>query len=326
MERAVPHFPADDLRVGKAPTSTLAILLLLVAVGARAQPSGMSVEDFVVADQVEKTSVLTEIAAARENVAIDRVIMLVRAGLHDSEADVRVAALGAVTRRVMTVRWAGTSGPWTGPSPGPPPPPRRIIPAERKGDLQALRDALEDDCLALLKGDPDERVRYQALLAVGNLERPVQAEGPLAERMIRLLVDLYRHDSSDRIRAEVVKTFRLVPNNTPEMRGVLRDALVDPSEAIQSEGLTGITPQATATPRRLSFDEARETLVAALAHSDSGIRLGAVRALNVFGVPAAPFIQNLERLRDTDPDPHVRASAGLAIESIQRAVRGPEAP
>ena len=115
-----------------------------------------------------------------------------------------------------------------------------------------------------------------------------------------------------------MKTFRLVPNNNPEMRGVLRDALVDPSEAVRFEGLTGITPQATAAPQRLSFDEARETVVAALAHSDSGVRLGAVRAMNVFGAQAAPYIQNLERVSETDPDAHVRTSARLAIESIQR--------
>ncbi len=186
-----------------------------------------------------------------------------------------------------------------GPSPAPRPEPL-VIPAEWKGDPQALRDALEDDCLALLKSDPDDRVRYQALLAVGNLERPALREGPLPERLVALFVDLYRHDPSARIRAEVVKTFRLVPNNTPVMRAILRDALVDTNASIRHEALTGITPQATPESRKLSFDEARDTIVTALTHADPGSRLGAVQALNVFGAPAAPYIQTLERLSQID--------------------------
>jgi hypothetical protein len=196
-----------------------------------------------------------------------------------------------------------------------------MIPTEWKGDQQALRDALEDDCLALLKSDPDDRVRHQALLAVVNLERTTRPDGPLTERFAGLLVDLYRRDPSSRVRAEVVKTFRLVPNDTPEMRAVLRDALVDPDASIRHEGLTGITPQATAESRRLTFDEARDAIVAALKHADPGVRLGAVQALNVFGTPAAPYIQTLAHLSETDPDAGVRASARLAIDAIQRALR-----
>lgn len=61
--------------------------------------------------------------------------------------------------------------------------------------------------------------------------------------------------------------------------------------------------------------------VDAFAASDAGVRLGAVRALNVFGAPARGDIPLLERIRDTDPDAQVRASAPLAIEAIRRAIR-----
>ncbi len=302
-----------------SPFLTTAILVSAVVAGA--QQSGMSVEDFRAADRAAKLGVLSSIATARMNVAIGQVIVLVRAGLRDSSAEVRIAALGAVMGRAMAAHWAGISGPGVGPS-TPPRPAPPSIPAEWQGDQRALFEALEDDCLALLKGDPDDRVRHQALLAIGNLEPRTQADGPLSVRLVGLFVDLYRHDPAPRVRAEVVKTFRLVPNNTPEMRAVLRDALVDAHASIRHEGLTGITPQATAAPRRLSFDEARDTIVAALKHGDPGIRLGAVQALNVFGAPAAPYIQTLERLSDIDPDAQVRASARLAIESIQRALPG----
>ena len=294
-------------------------VLLLAIVGA--QQTAVSVGDFRTADQITKVKVLSDIATARANVAIDQVIALARAGLHDSSAEVRMSALGAVMGRTMAARWAGTSGPGMGPTPVPRPE-QRVIPAQWKGDQDVLRDALEDDCLALVKSDPDDRVRYQAFLAVGNLERPMQPEGPLSERIVAVFVDLYRRDSSSRIRAEIVKTFRLVPNNVPEMRAVLRDALVDANASIRHEGLTAITPQATPGLRRLSFDEARDVVVAALRHADPGVRLGGVQALNVFGLPAAPYIPALERLSEVDPDAQVRASARLAIEAIQRALRG----
>ena len=288
-------------------------ILLLALVGA--QQSAGSIVDFRAADQVTKVSVLRDITSARVNMSIGQVIVLVRAALQDPSADVRMSALGAVMGRATAARWAGTSGPGMGPSPMPRPEPP-IIPAEWKGDQQTLRDALENDCLALLKSDPDDRVRYQALLTVGNLELPPQRDDPLTARIVGLFVDLYRHDPSARIRAEVVKTFRLMPNNTPEMRAVLRDALVDANASIRHEGLTGITS------RRLSFDEARDTIVTALKHADPSIRLAAVQALNVFGASAAPYIGTLERLSGNDPDAQVRASARLAIEAIQRALRG----
>jgi HEAT repeat protein len=215
--------------------------------------------------------------------------------------------------RAIAARWAGTSGPGVGPSPLPRPEPP-IIPAEWKGDQQTLRDALENDCLALLKSDPDDEVRYQALLAVVNLELLAQRDA-LTARIVGLFVDLYRHDPSAQIRAEVVKTFRLMPNSTPEMRAVLRDAVVDANASVRYEGLTGIAS------RRLSFDEARDTIVTALKHADPRIRLAAVQALNEFGASAASYIETLERLSGNDPDAQVRASARLAIEAIQRALR-----
>ena len=294
-------------------------ILLLALVGA--QQSARSSVDFRAADQVTKVSVLRDITSARVNMSIGQVIVLVRAALQDPSADVRMSALGAVMGRAMAARWAGTSGPVMGPSPMPRPE-LPIIPVQWKGDQQTLRDALENECLALLKGDPDDRVRYQALLTVENLELPTQRDDPLTARIVGLFVDLYRHDPSAQIRAEVVKTFRLMPNNTPEMRAVLRDALVDANASIRYEGLTGITPEATAASRRLSFDEARDTIVTALKHADPSIRLAAVQALNVFGASAAPYIGTLERLSGNDPDAQVRASARLAIEAIQRALRG----
>jgi hypothetical protein len=193
-----------------------------------------------------------------------------------------------------------------------------VIPLDRKNDQQALREALEEDCLALLKNDPDDRVRYEALLAVGNFERPLRSEDPISDRLVALFVESYRHDPSPRIRAEVVKTFRLIPNTSADIRGVLRDALVDPHESIRHEGQAAVRSQALGGPK-LPFDEARRTIDAALQSRDAVVRVGAVQALNLFETAAAGYVSTLGRLSTMDPDPQVRASARLAIEAIERA-------
>lgn len=300
---------------------TTAILLVSATVGA--QQAAMTVADFSVADKAAKTRVLYEVAFGPATVGIGDAVALLRAGLHDSSAEVRTAALAAAAARTQVARWAGRIGPGLGPDRAPL---ARLIPVEWKDDQATLRDALERDCEALLRHDPDDGVRYQALLAIGNLERPLQADDPLSQYTVDLFIDLYRHDSSARIRAEVVKTFRLVPNSAAEMRAVLRDALVDPVAEVRFEGMTAITPEATLDPRRLSFDEARATVVAALSHRDAAIRLAAVQALNIFGAPSAPYVDDLERLHQTDPDDQVRESARLAIEAIDRAVRALRRP
>jgi len=92
-----------------------------------------------------------------------------------------------------------------------------------------------------------------------------------------------------------------------------------PAESLQ--GVTGISPEATPFARRLRFDEARETVLGALKEADAGVRLGAVRSLGVFGAPAAPYVQVLRGLSDTDPDAEVRAGAWSAIEAIRREGR-----
>jgi hypothetical protein len=297
----------------------IAVMLTLMALVS--QDPAVSVDGFAASDVAAKRRILNDIAASRSRVPVQDVIALVRAGTRDGSADVRRAALAAVTGRSMAAWWAGTRGPEVGPAPAgaPPPPPRAIIPSEWRDDQRTLRDALYDDCVVLLR--TDAAVRHDALLAVGNLERPVRPDDPMSDRFVQLLLDLYRNDRDARIRAEVVKTFGMIANNSEAIRAVLKDALVDPTEAIRREGLNAITPQAVGGTPKLSFEDARPTLLAALRDADAGVRLGAVRALNVFGAPARGDIPLLERIRDTDPDAQVRASARLAIEAIRRAIR-----
>jgi hypothetical protein len=302
--------------------TTLIVILLSVMAAAGQQPR-TSIDAFMASDAATRRRILNDIAALRSRLSIDDVIPLSRAGTRDGSADVRLAALSAVMGRAMAARWAGTAGPGVGPGPSgmPTPPPPAIIPAEWRDDQRKLRDALYDDCVALLRHDADATVRRGALLAIGNLERPPRPDDPLNDQFVQLLLDVYRTDRDSRIRVEIVKALRLIPNNSTAIRGLLRDALVDRDETIRREGLNAITPQVTGGTPKLPFEEAREALTAAVRNADAGVRLGAVRALNVFGAPAREYVRMLERIRDTDPDAQVRASARLAIEAIRRGVR-----
>lgn len=170
-----------------------------------------TVDAFTESDVPTKRRVLNDIAASRSRVPIDLAIALVRAGLNDRSADVRVSALAAVAGRAVASRWAGTSRPPIGPNlSGTSPAEPRLIPNEWTGDQERLREALHEDCLRRLRSDHDRTVRHYALLALGNLEMPLRPSDPVRTAFVEVLVGLYRNDHGPGIRAEVVKALRLV--------------------------------------------------------------------------------------------------------------------
>lgn len=273
--------------------------LLILALGFVTQEVTATVREFAASDVARRRQVLNDIATSRARVPIRDVIALTRAGMQDTSADVRIAALAAVMGRATTSGGAGSAG----------------------GDRALLRENLPPECLRLLWSDSDARVRHYALLAIGNMERPARADEPFPDSFVTLLLDLYRRGQDARIRAEVLKTFRLIPNTSEAIRVAMRDGLVDSSEIVREEALKGVSPQVVGGVSKVSFEDARQTITEALGATDSDVRVAAVRALNVFGAPAAPLVVVLESLRRSDPDPRVRRSAQLAIEAIGRAVR-----
>jgi hypothetical protein len=287
------------------------------------QAPSRSVDDFAASDLANKRRILNDIAASRSRVPIEQVIPLIRAAMRDRLAEVRVSAMAAVAGRAMAARWAGTPGPGVGPGPrNSVQPERRVIPLEWKDDQQKLRDALSDGLLALLRGDPDPTVRHDTLIAIGNLERPARADDLIRDQFVAVLIERYRQDADPRIRAEVVKTFRLTPNDSAAIRAVLRDALIDPAASVRREATSILAAQGReARPPKLSFEDARSTILASIKHPDGSVRVAAVQALAAFGAAAAEAVTVLQQLKSTDPDSEVRTWAQLAIEAIERDVR-----
>jgi HEAT repeat protein len=187
---------------------------------------------------------------------------------------------------------------------------------EWKDDRRKLIDALYDDVVAILKTDVDPRVRHEALLAVGNLQLIV--EGPdLPPDVINLLIDRFREDPDPSIRSEVVKSLRLITSDSPDLRAVLRDALLDPQDSVRLGAQSAIQPHAT--PHiKLTFAEARGAIETALTSADADRRRAAVQALNNFGRAAREYLPRLQVLAANDPDSRVRESATLAIAAIHR--------
>jgi len=228
-----------------------------------------------------------------------------------------------VSARVLMSRSAGSTGPGVSPSPQvaaqrPALPP---IPLEWKGDQQKLVDELYADIVGLLKNDADSKVRHEALLAAGQLQYTVGAgRAKLPPFFVALLVERFRHESDMAVRAEIVKTFRLIPTDSAdaEARAVLRDGLVDPQKSVRFEALSALLPQSNPGGNRLTFADARDVVVPALKSPDAGVRLGAVQALNYFGKAARDYIAILQTMSERDSNEQVRESAGLAIAAIRR--------
>jgi HEAT repeat protein len=299
---------------------------LIVLVGAMVvaprviQAPPRSVDDFATSDLAGKRRILNDIAASRSRVPIEQVIQLIRAAMRDPLADVRLSAMAAVGGRAMASRWAGTPGPRSGPGPrNSVQPERGVIPLEWKDDQQKLRDALSEGLLALLRRDPDPTVRHDTLIAIGYLEWPAGTDDLIRDEFVAVLIERYRQDADPRVRAEVVKAFRLTPNDSAAIRAVLRDALVDPAESVRHGATSILTAQGLGARPKLSFEDARPTILTSIKHPDGSVRVAAVRALNAFGAAAADYVPVLRQLINTDPDPQVRTSAELARQ-------GPEQP
>jgi HEAT repeat protein len=163
---------------------------------------------------------------------------------------------------------------------------------------------------------PDPKVRHYTLIAVGNLERPARANDLIRDEFVAVLIERYRQDADPLIRTEVIKAFRLTPNDSAAIRAVLRDALVDSAGSVRHEATSILTTQGRgARPPKLSFEDARPTILASIKHPDGSVRVAAVQALRAFGAAAADSVTVLQQLKNTDPDSQVRTSAELAIEA-----------
>jgi len=205
-----------------------AVILLLAATVMSSpviQAPPRTVDDFAASDLASKRRILNDIASSRSRLPIEQVIQLIRAAMRDRLAEVRVSAMAAVAGRAMASGWAGTAGPGSGSgSRNSVQPERCVIPLEWKDDQRKLRDGLSEGLLALLRGDPDPKVREYTLVAIGNLERPARPNDPIREEFVAVLIERYRQDADPRIRAEVVKTFRLTQRFGRDTRCLARRA------------------------------------------------------------------------------------------------------
>jgi hypothetical protein len=290
-------------------------IVLLMTVLAQQTPA---VDEFRQADRATKLRILSSVGTARRGVDVTEIIALAREGIRDDVADVRRAALGFVAGRAMVSRVAGTPGAGLTSSH---PDARMVIPASWKNDRQALLVALQPELVGAVRQDSDPRVRHEAILAIGLLVMPDRASESFSGWVVDLLLERYRQDADSRVRAEVVKFFRLGQDDSEAIRRVLIDALVDPDAAVRSAAFLVLRPPVPPARIGLQMGDVRPAIDKALIDGHAGVRLGAVRALNELGAQATSYVPVLDRLRRTDPDPQVRTSANLAIEAIQFDLR-----
>jgi len=269
------------------------------SLGAQALP--LKPEAFTAATVQAKSEVLGQIGARRLPLPTDEMIPLVQLGLIDGERDVRISALMAIMSRGSGTRFAGAE----------PPAIRDAMQRQWLQDRPRLLE-LRPQVITMAFSDPEPKVRRSAVLAVGNMDfNPRDRELRLTERTIADFSALYVRDADSGVRAEIVKCFALIPNDSPSVRKILVDALSDPS--------TGVRHYAMAGARRLALPAMLPKVVDGLGDPDSGVRFGAVQALAFYGTSALPHLPTLLQLRETEPDAQVRAEIDRTIAAIRRA-------
>jgi HEAT repeat protein len=307
--RAALRYPADNERL---------VPFRAARVGAEAAGRTWPVDGSFEADLSTQSTAMADartkgaaLAEASRSASIAALIEVLRPALRDTDRTVRLRALAALASRAFAAGAAGRAL-MVGPSPpGWAPPVSAVVPLEWRGDRSRLNDAFGDDVSHLLRTDPDGQIRHAALVALLNLLRPEGAEAH-SPALVNLVIEAYQRDDDARVRTECVKTLRLIPNDSPTIRQVLRDALVGPSEVLQHEAQSAITgPHA-----KLTFAEVEPALKEALRSSTTSVRVGAVRALNMFGGSSASYLAVLQDMEQNDIAPEVRTAARLAIKSI----------
>ena len=299
---------------GVRAVTVMATLLLLATIAAGGgHAAAQAPGDFAALDAAGRRGMLGSIGSSRLRLDIADVIAIARAGLQDADSGVRAAALVAIAGRAMASRIAGVTTPMLGPAPPgwpAPKPPREPIPAAWQGDQQRLRDSVSGDCVRLLRGDADDRVRAAALMALANVERPSGTDGSWSPAFVELLIERFHQDTSQVVRTDAMKGIALMSNDGAAIRAAFAEGLVDPQPGVRHHALGALERQAMSGREKLAFGEARKTLERALTSPDPQVRLGAVQALNVYGAAASGFVSRLEALGRTDPDQQVRTSAG----------------
>ena len=278
--------------------SSIVIAFLIPAANV-AQVRPASATEFQNSSEREKRALLNDLAVGRRDMDSQGLAAILSTAMVDTDVAVRRSALGVVAARSGGVRFDT----------------RESRAKQWEGDRLALQ-GLRPRITGLLE-DPDQMVRRDAIIALGNLDfvRPSGGtdsdEITLREETVRTVAARYNAEASSMVRAEIVKTLALVANRSEPQQEVILAALNDAA--------AGVVQFAAMGSGRLLIPNALPRLADLMvSHGDRGVRLAAVQAIARYGRAAAEQLPLLRVALASESDSVVRQTIEGTISVLER--------
>ena len=194
---------------------------------------------------------------------------------------------------------------------------RGQMPTEARPYWQAAATALltlNDQLIQVMRSDGEPRIRHSAVLALANLHMTVDSTAGVIRIPAGLadaLASAYGSESSDRVRAEIVKTFALSETESPRSQEIVTRALADPASEVVQFAVMGIG--------RMKPPTALPSVVDMLKHNEQRVRLAAAQAVAAYGAAARPYLPQLREALAAERDEITRKTLEGTIGLIQKS-------
>lgn len=219
-------------------------------------------------------------------------LLILSSAVSDSDVDIRLAGLKAIQGRAGAARFVDQAD---------------VI--ERWRNERHTLLLLREPVLTALN-DGDERVRKEAVVALGNLAYELsgsRAEPIFDDMTLTQLFERFSVESSALVREEIVKDAPSGGNSAIRAR-IIEKGLDDSDPGVLAFAARGAG--------KLQDLAALPKVVALLGHTDRNVRLQAALALTAFGALASTYLPDVRGAANREADPIVKRT----LESVAVAL------
>lgn len=280
---------------GRVACQTIAVWAAAATAGSAQTPGSPLAGEAIRAGSVqERIAALVDAARALDAPTSTRWVALVQLGATDEDSRVRQAGINSIAARFGAVRFRPT--------------PEVVARRERdRVHEPALRRVAE----AALS-DPDERIRRDAIVALGNMDviagRDVN-DVDLAARTVTLLEQMYARETSGLVQAEIVKTFALVHKPLPGERELYARALTSSTSDVLQFALSSAA--------KVRDVRALTRVAELLRHDERAVRMSAATSILRFGRDASVLTPQVRAALAAETDLPIRKTLEQVLAAIQ---------
>ncbi len=283
---------------------SFAVAAPVLAQSLGAAPLPQTTDQFRRADTRVKLATLRAMASRTVMPTAGNLVSIVQLALDDTAPEVRRNGCRVVTARMWHPRSSSSSAgvdAWR---------------AEKAG-LEPVKGLL----LGLIRSDPDEVVRREAIIAAGNLDLELEPSDAsrlprvrISAELTAVLADAYRNEQDTAVRTEIVKSLSAARSESSRRSEVLVAALADVAPQVVQYAVLGVGDA--------QVKDALPTVVSYLQrHPEVRVRLAAAQSLAMYGAAAAPYLPALQEALAQESDPTTRKTIEGTIRVIQRVKR-----